>query len=106
MTDSAITQIYGHGIADTLYVLISAKLAYDTQFPFKRGDRVVVEIADKELVIRKATSAESRSYHAPASSVRRTKRLEAAKKRKSHAPKKAEPKSGMNTPKEKGATDI
>ena len=115
MPNSAVTQIYGHGIADTLYVLISAKLANDTGFPFKRGERVIVEIVKGDgLRIRKATSTESRGYHAPASSVRRTKRLEAAKKRKSHTPKKAEPKKktapksdmNMDAPKEKGVTDI
>ena len=53
MTKTAISTIYQHPKGDTLYITVAAKLASDSAFPFKGGDKVRVTVDSNKLVITK-----------------------------------------------------
>lgn len=52
MTLKGTSKIYKHPKADTLYITIPAKIAKDSQFPFKNGEIISVEIAFYGVIIR------------------------------------------------------
>ena len=53
MTSKGVSKIYKHPNADTLYITIPAKVATDSTFPFKPGDKVQIEIVSRVCIIRK-----------------------------------------------------
>ena len=53
MTLEGVTTLYQHPNAKTMYVTIPANMAVDSQFPFKAGDTVIVELCASKLIIRR-----------------------------------------------------
>lgn len=54
MTDTAEARIYKHTKGNTLYVSIPARMAQDSQFPFKEGDKVMLSFGNNRLVVESA----------------------------------------------------
>ena len=46
--------LFKHGIARTVYCAIPADVAVDSKFPFKVGEKVIVEVKGDKLEVRKA----------------------------------------------------
>ena len=46
--------LFKHGIARTVYISVPADVAVDSKFPFKVGDKVMVEVKGDKLEVRKA----------------------------------------------------
>jgi hypothetical protein len=53
MTLKAQAAVYKHTKGNTLYVSIPSKMAEDSQFPFKAGDKVFLDAEFGTLVIKK-----------------------------------------------------
>ena len=53
------SKIFRHGKANTKYASIPSKVATDSSFPFKNGERVIVEIVGDTLVFRRAEKGAS-----------------------------------------------
>ena len=54
---SGKSKIYKHPKADTLYLTIPSKMAMDSKFPFKAGDKIFLELqsidGEVKLLVRK-----------------------------------------------------
>jgi len=53
--------IYKHKKAHTMYIIIPSSVASDSEFPFKEGDKVTVQIVpsvgyESSLVVKKVTT--------------------------------------------------
>lgn len=51
MSDITEATIYKHTKGNTLYVSIPSRMAQDSAFPFREGQRVTISIQGKKLVI-------------------------------------------------------
>jgi len=47
------SKIYQHIEAKTMYLTIPSEIASDSQFPFKKGEIVIIEIVNDELIIKR-----------------------------------------------------
>jgi len=51
MTKKGTSKVYKHLKCDTMYISVPALVASDSTFPFKKGDRVHIEIKGESLKI-------------------------------------------------------
>ena len=49
----AETKIYGHKVSRTLYLRVPSRIAQDSAFPFKPGEKVIIRIEGNKLVVEK-----------------------------------------------------